>query len=70
MSESSGKKLTGARKDTDLLEGLEDRYWAEEGRKAIEEFKRSGQKPIPWDEIKARLGLSDSATDGPRIKHG
>jgi PHD/YefM family antitoxin component YafN of YafNO toxin-antitoxin module len=43
--------------DLDLLEMLEDRYWAEEGRKALAEFKRSGEKPVPWEKIKARLGL-------------
>ena len=43
--------------DLQLLEELEDRYWAEEGRKALEEFKKSGQKPIPWEKVKARLGL-------------
>ena len=43
--------------DLDLLEELEDRYWAEEGRKALEEFKKSGQKPISWEKVKERLGL-------------
>lgn len=43
--------------DIELLEQLEDRYWAEEGRKALEEFKKSGQKPIPWQKLKERLGL-------------
>jgi hypothetical protein len=43
--------------DIELLEMLEDRYWAEEGRKALAEFKQSGQKPVPWEKVKARLGL-------------
>jgi PHD/YefM family antitoxin component YafN of YafNO toxin-antitoxin module len=43
--------------DLELLETLEDRYWAEEGRKALAEFKRSGEKPIPWEKVKAKLGL-------------
>jgi len=43
--------------DMQLLEALEDRYWSEEGRKALEEFERSGQKPIAWEAIKQRLGL-------------
>ncbi len=43
--------------DLELLETLEDRYWAEEGRKALQEFKRSRGKPIPWEKIKERLGL-------------
>ena len=40
-----------------ILRAMEDRYWAEEGRKALEEFKRSGKKPVPWEKIKERLGL-------------
>ena len=43
--------------DLEILEKMEDRYWAEEGRKALEEFKRSGKKPVPWVRIKEKLGL-------------
>jgi PHD/YefM family antitoxin component YafN of YafNO toxin-antitoxin module len=43
--------------DLRLLEELEDRYWAEEGRKALAEFKRSGGKAIPWEKVRQRLGL-------------
>ena len=43
--------------DIELLESLEDRYWAKEGRKALEEFRRSGQKSVPWEKIKEKLGL-------------
>jgi hypothetical protein len=43
--------------DLALLEELEDRYWTEEGRKALEEFRKAGQKAIPWEDLKARLGL-------------
>jgi hypothetical protein len=43
--------------DLELLEQLEDRYWAEEGRQALEEFGKSGQKPIPWEKVKERLVL-------------
>lgn len=43
--------------DLELLEQLEDRYWADEGRKALEEFERSGKKPAAWQEIKKRLRL-------------
>lgn len=43
--------------DLALLEKLEDQYWAEEGRKALEEFERSGRKAVPWTRIKKRLGL-------------
>jgi hypothetical protein len=43
--------------DLRLLEELEDRYWSEEGRKALAEFKRSGGKAIPWEKVRERLGL-------------
>ena len=43
--------------DAALLEELEDRYWAEEGKKALEEFKKSGKKAVPLEKIKAKLGL-------------
>ncbi len=43
--------------DLELLEKLEDRYWAQEGRAALEEFKQSGREPIPWETLKKRLGL-------------
>jgi hypothetical protein len=46
-----------SQEDLELLEMLEDGYWAKEGRKALEEFKRAGGKPIPWEQVKARLGL-------------
>ena len=43
--------------DLETLEKLEDQYWAAEGRKALEEFNRSGQKTIRWEDIKKRLRL-------------
>ena len=43
--------------DLRLLEELEDAYWAEEGRKALKEFARSGRKAVPWEKVKERLGL-------------
>jgi PHD/YefM family antitoxin component YafN of YafNO toxin-antitoxin module len=43
--------------DLELLEELEDRYWAEEGRKALGEFERSGEKAVPLEKVKAELGL-------------
>jgi len=43
--------------DLQLLETLEDRYWAEEGLKALAEFRRSGKKAIPWGQTRAKLGL-------------
>ena len=43
--------------DLELLEKLEDRFWAEEGRKALAEFKRSRQKGVPWEKVRQRHGL-------------
>jgi PHD/YefM family antitoxin component YafN of YafNO toxin-antitoxin module len=43
--------------DLRLLEELEDAYWAEEGRKALKAFERSGRKAVPWEKVKERLGL-------------
>lgn len=43
--------------DLELLEKLEDRYWADEGRAALKEFERSGRKATPWEDVKKRLGL-------------
>jgi prevent-host-death family protein len=42
--------------DMHLLEELEDRHWAEEGKKALEEFDRSGRKSIPLEQVKRDLG--------------
>ncbi len=46
-----------SQEDLELLELLEDQYWAQEGRKALADFKKSGRKPIPWEKVKERLGL-------------
>ena len=43
--------------DLELLEKLEDRYWAAQGRRALEEFEKSGQKAVPWEKIRKRLRL-------------
>jgi len=43
--------------DLEMLQRLEDRYWAEEGEKALAEFKRSGEKAVDWETLKAKLGL-------------
>lgn len=39
----------------DLAEDMEDIQAAEEAR---EEMRRTGQSPIPWDDVKADLGLT------------
>ncbi|MDD4890360.1 MAG: prevent-host-death family protein [Phycisphaerae bacterium] len=43
------------KEDLALLERIEDRYWRNEGVKALDEFRRSGRKSIPWKKIKERL---------------
>jgi len=43
--------------DIERLEALEERYWAEEGQRALSEFRKSERKPIPLEDIKTRLGL-------------
>lgn len=40
------------------LEVIEDRYWAEEGKKALERFRASGEKAIPWESVKNDLRLT------------
>ena len=43
--------------DLALLEELEDRYWAEEGKQALKQFEKSGEESVPWQQVKADLGL-------------
>lgn len=44
-------------KDLALLEKLEDEADARAARKALADMKRKKQKPIPWEQVKAELGL-------------
>ena len=43
--------------DLALLEELEDRLDLEDFRAAKEEWEREGKKTVPWEKIKADLGL-------------
>lgn len=43
--------------DLALLEELEDQRDAEDFRVAKEEWEREGRKTVPWEKIKADLGL-------------
>ncbi len=43
--------------DVALLEELEDRLDAEAAEKALAEMEAKGEKPIPWEKVKQRLGL-------------
>jgi prevent-host-death family protein len=43
--------------DLSFLEAIEDQLDAEEFQRAKEEFERSGEPSIPWEKVKADLGL-------------
>lgn len=43
--------------DVRFLEAIESALEAEEYRRAKEEFEGSGEATIPWEKIKAELGL-------------
>ena len=41
--------------DLALLEAAEDEHWAKEARKAKAMMKRKGERPVPWNRVKAEL---------------
>ena len=43
--------------DLVLLEKLEDELDAEDAKKALRDFRRSGKPAIPWEKVKKSLGL-------------
>jgi hypothetical protein len=43
--------------DTRFLEELEDQLDLEEARAALVEAKADSERPIPWERLKAELGL-------------
>ena len=43
--------------DLAFLEELEDRLDVETARKALADMEASGEKPIPWEDLKRDLGL-------------
>ena len=43
--------------DLALLEALEDQLDIEAADGALTEMKAKGQRPIPWEKVKAKLGL-------------
>ena len=45
--------------DADYLEQLEDELDAREAGEALEEFHRSGEKAIPWKDVKKQLACKD-----------
>ena len=44
-------------KDLEVLEALEDIYWAELAKNDLAEAKAKGEKPVSWNKVKAKLGL-------------
>lgn len=57
--ERDGKSLFAliSLEDLTLLEQLEDRYWSEEGGKALDAFDTSGQRGVGLEEVRKDLGL-------------
>lgn len=43
--------------DLELIEKLEDQLDVEAARRALAEMKRKGQKPVPYETVRKRLGL-------------
>ena len=43
--------------DAALLEAIEDRVLAEAADEAEADTNAKGQKPIPWEKVKEKLGL-------------
>jgi PHD/YefM family antitoxin component YafN of YafNO toxin-antitoxin module len=50
--------LLTARRFRSLLERLEDLEDAADADRAIREFEASGEKAIPWEQVKRELGLA------------
>lgn len=42
--------------DLDLLESLEDAIDVREARKILQRMRTTGEKPIPWSQMKKELG--------------
>ena len=57
--ERRGKNVAAlvSMEDLALLEKLEDAADARAARRALAEMKRKKQKPIPWEQVKAELGV-------------
>ena len=48
--------------DLALLERLEEEADVKAARAALAEIERTGEKPIPWEQVKAKLAAKHSAT--------
>ena len=44
-------------RDAQFLEDLEDRIDVAEAEKALAQMAADGEQPIPWEQVKARLGI-------------
>ena len=57
--ERRGKNVAAlvSMEDLALLKKLEDAADARAARRALDEMKRKKQKPIPWEQVKAELGV-------------
>ena len=57
--ERRGKNVAAlvSMEDLALLEKLEDAADARAARRALAEMKRKKQKPVPWEQVKAELGV-------------
>lgn len=54
-----GKVLAAliSREDLELLELIEDKYYAKLAEEALEEAKRNGEEPIPLEDVMKELGI-------------
>ena len=52
---TAGRAYLVSKADVELLEAIEDALDVRAAEEALAEMK--GKKPIPWEQIKARLGL-------------
>ena len=50
--------------DLALLEEMEDREDARDARRILAEMKRSGRKPVPWEEVRTELASRRSGKKG------
>lgn len=57
--ERRGKSVAAliSMEDLALLEQLEDAADAKAARRALAEMKRKKQRPIPWEQVRADLGV-------------
>lgn len=47
--------------DYDEDEAAEEASWAQTARDALEAMRAAGEEPVPWEQVKAALGLEEEA---------